>query len=110
MISVQVVLLLLWIHFIADFVLQSSHVAINKSKSNLILAKHVAIYGLLFIPISLPYAIINSLLHFIVDYITARMTSIFWQHNERHWFFVTIGLDQVIHATCLITTYLLLGL
>jgi hypothetical protein len=110
MISIQTVLLLLWIHFFADFVFQSSHVAINKSKNNLILTKHVLIYGICFIPISISYAVINLLLHFVVDYITSRMTSIFWRHNEHHWFFVTIGLDQVIHATCLISSYLLMGL
>lgn len=105
MISIQVVILLLWLHFVADFVLQSNYVAIHKSKNNLILLKHVLIYGVLFIPISLKFALINAVFHFVVDYITARMTNIFWRYNERHWFFVTIGLDQVIHLTILILSY-----
>jgi hypothetical protein len=106
-ISLHIIILLVWIHFVADFVLQSNTVAINKSKSNMILLQHVLIYGVLFIPISFYFAVINAMLHFVVDYITSRVTSVLWAHDERHWFFITIGLDQALHLTCLLSTYYL---
>lgn len=108
MISLHIILLIIWIHFVADFIFQSNYTAINKSKDNYVLLYHVIIYGVLFIPISFQYAVVNSMLHFIVDYITSRVTSILYRHDERHWFFVVIGLDQALHLTCLFVTYVIL--
>ena len=108
MISLHIILLIIWIHFVADFIFQLNYTAINKSKDNYVLLYHVIIYGVLFIPISFQYAVVNSMLHFIVDYITSRVTSVLYRHDERHWFFVVIGLDQALHLTCLFVTYVIL--
>lgn len=105
MISIEIILLLILTHFVADFVFQSNYTAINKSKDNYVLLYHVIIYGLFFIPISIQYAFINAVLHFITDYVTSRVTSILYRHEERHWFFVVIGLDQMIHMSSLMFTY-----
>jgi len=100
---------LLIIHFISDFLLQSDWMAQNKSKSNKALLLHVSVYSLPFMLLISPlYGIINGILHFAVDYFTSRRTSKLWAAGKVHWFFVTIGFDQMLHILALIWTYNLL--
>ena len=106
--DLMIMLSLIWIHFIADFMMQSDRIALNKSKSNLILLQHVVIYGIFLLPFGLLFALVNTVLHFITDYCTSRATSALWKNNQRHWFFVVIGLDQAIHMTCLFVSYVML--
>jgi Protein of unknown function (DUF3307) len=102
---VSSVVALVWVHFIADFLLQSDAMATRKSKSSKWLAIHVAIYSACLLPFGPWFAIINAALHFATDYITSRATSRLWAAQERHWFFVVIGLDQALHLTALLVTY-----
>jgi hypothetical protein len=99
------IIYLLTLHFIGDFILQSNYMASNKSKSNLALGLHVLVYGLPLIFISFNFAVVNVIFHFIVDYITSRITFALWQRRNIHYFFVVIGLDQLIHSITLILTY-----
>ena len=103
--SIETILMLVWIHWFADFILQSDRIAINKSNSNLILLWHVFLYGLCFLWFGWKFAAVNAVLHFATDWITSRVTKKLWIAEQRHWFFVVIGLDQAIHMTCLIATY-----
>lgn len=114
---ILILLLIFWTHFIADFLLQTDEMAINKSKSFKWLSIHAFVYGLPFYVIfglthsflfGVLYALVNAFLHWIVDAITSRITAKLWEAGERHWFFVVIGLDQAIHYTCLILTYFIL--
>lgn len=105
-------LLLLFVHWIADFVCQSDRVALNKSKSNEVLVEHVTIYtiGLLIgsIPLCIfildhpggmplgEWLLLNAFLHFCTDYVTSRINARLYT-NHRHYFFVMIGFDQLIH-------------
>lgn len=107
-INIIPLLVLVWLHFFADFILQTDKIAINKSKDNAILLAHVAIYSLPFFIFGADFALLNMVLHFMVDWCTSRVTSYLWKKQERHWFFVVIGLDQAIHMTCLFLTYLYL--
>ena len=66
--DLMIMLSLIWIHFIADFMMQSDRIALNKSKSNLILLQHVVIYGIFLLPFGLLFALVNAGLHFITDY------------------------------------------
>lgn len=105
------ILILIWVHFTADFILQTDYVAINKSESNSILTTHVVLYIIpfivasLFLPLSSNWMIFNAVAHWIVDYCSCRATGYFWERNQRHWFFVVIGLDQALHMTCLVWSY-----
>lgn len=111
---------LLFVHWVADFVLQSDKMAIGKSTSNRWLSIHVGIYTWFlwatagawaaFIALALPawippvYAALNGALHWVTDYFTSRWTSRLWKAERRHDFFVVVGFDQLIHAATLITT------
>ena len=103
------IIILIWIHFVADFILQSDKIATNKSKNNIILLKHCIIYSIPMLWFGLYFSIINGILHFITDYFTSRLCSHLHKKQERHWFFVVIGLDQAIHMTTLILTLGIFG-
>ena len=98
------ILIIVWIHFVADFIFQTDTMAINKSKSNKWLGIHAFTYCIPFVIFGWQYAAINGIAHFTVDYMTSRGTSKLWNANERHWFFALIGFDQAVHVTCLIVT------
>jgi len=95
-------LILIWIHFIADFIMQNDKMALNKRSSLKWLSIHCFIYSIPFLIFGISFAIITGIFHFIVDIFSSKVTSYLWQKEERHWFFVVIGLDQAIHMTCLI--------
>lgn len=116
--GLNVILGLLLIHWVADFVLQSHDMAINKSKSMYWLSLHVDVYTITLFVLSfailgdtfLPplklfmWAIANGLLHLITDYFTSRINSRLWERGHIHWFFVSVGFDQFIHYSCLFGT------
>jgi hypothetical protein len=107
---INISLILLTLHFIADFVLQSDWMAINKSKNWGALALHCFVYSLTFAAFyGITFASITFLLHFVQDAITSRINSKLWQANRRHWFFVGIGADQLLHYALLAYTAKLLG-
>lgn len=108
MIELKLLVLIIILHFIADFVLQSSWMAQNKSKNNLALFSHVLVYCVPFMIIGFWYAILNSILHGFIDYFTSRLTSKLWEEKKIHYFFVIIGLDQTLHFICLFTTYVII--
>ena len=108
MFTLKVFLLIIWIHFIADFVLQNDKMSLNKSKSLSWLGIHSLIYGILFLYFGWIYALINSILHFIVDGITSRVNCRLLLLESKHWFFVGVGMDQAIHLTLLVISYKLI--
>ncbi len=112
----KIALLILLTHFVADFLLQNDDMALNKSKSNYWLSIHVLVYSTTFLFLWTLFSpenalgiwiwvLINYMLHWLTDYCTSRLTSYLWQKEQRHWFFVAIGFDQLVHYTCLLLTY-----
>lgn len=119
-------LTLLIAHFIADFILQSDWMALNKSKNNKALAWHALVYSLCFLPWGAPFVVATFGFHFLTDYVTSRCTSKLWffkpwevtengmaltwiaSGGNRHYFFVMIGFDQLLHYIQLALTYRLL--
>ncbi len=108
---------ILVIHFVADFVFQNDKMALNKSKSLYWLSIHVLVYTVvlfagsffafrMFSPGMVAiYALANGVLHFITDFFTSKLTSRLAQRESKHWFFVAVGFDQLVHYVCLLTTY-----
>lgn len=109
------ILLILLSHFVADFIMQSDKQAIEKSKSNYWLTIHVSTYTCTIMLFAWTYlndattvilwASFNGAAHWIQDYITSRINSRLYKQNKRHWFFVGIGADQLIHYCCLLLSY-----
>lgn len=96
---------LLVLHFVADFVLQSHWMAINKSKRWDALFCHVFVYSLCFFLYGFPFVCYTFAFHFVIDACTSRVTSYLWREQEVHWFFVVIGFDQLLHFVTLAYTY-----
>jgi hypothetical protein len=90
-------------HFVADFLLQTDKMALNKSKSNYWLT--MVVFEAQNWLLAAKWLGINACLHWLTDFNTSRLTSILWQRGQRHWFFVAIGFDQVVHYACLMGTY-----
>jgi hypothetical protein len=150
--DLNIPLMLVAAHFIADWLFQSDWMALNKSKHWDVLAAHVSVYTLVMsivvwlpflrrmndIPVIfnfvLMFGLITWVTHFITDAITSRITTRLWfidviprksfseheQHllehelypllarivvGKRHWFFVVIGFDQLIHYITLAITW-----
>jgi hypothetical protein len=111
-------LIFLAVHFLADFVFQTSQMATNKSKSIKWLSIHVLTYtgvsslsaGFIFFKtqhlfVAASWLLLNGILHFITDFFTSKWTSSLWAKNNMRGFFTVIGFDQLIHQVCLIGTY-----
>lgn len=97
------VVFLMSLHFIGDWLLQTSWMAMNKSRSWIALGTHVLVYSLTFLlPLGVTFAVVTGLLHFLVDAITSRITSAFWSKHNYRFFFLTIGVDQLIHLYALV--------
>ena len=103
--DVRTILLLVWVHFAADFILQTDAMAQNKSKSNAWLGLHILVYT---VPLVLffgwYFAIINGIAHFLVDWCTSRINKRLWDAGKVHYFFVGVGADQAIHISTLVLT------
>jgi hypothetical protein len=103
--SVNLIALLLLAHFVGDFILQSDWMAGNKTTSWKAMGSHIGLYTLCLVPFGLVFALVNGLAHFATDSITARMTKALYAKGERHWFFVVIGADQLIHYATMFYSY-----
>ncbi len=110
--------LLMFSHWLGDFVCQPRWIAEGKSKSNLKLGAHVFIYmWAMACPLVGGYAgeavamylLVAGGLHFIVDWCTSRASGWFYTKGSMYGFFTTIGFDQLLHFLCLYYTLPLLG-
>lgn len=111
------VLIILALHWVFDFVFQTDKMALGKSKSIYWLNTHVSVYciGVAWMAIfiwqfndginSFAFIVYNSALHWVTDYGTSRLNAYLWKKEMRHWFFVSIGFDQLLHYTALLLTY-----
>jgi hypothetical protein len=101
---ITTILILVWMHFVSDFILQTDKMAINKSSSWKWLSIHIGVYTLPFFWFGWKFALVNAGAHFVTDAISSRMTTALWKKQQRHWFFVVIGADQAAHMTVLLLT------
>ena len=117
--------IIIFIHWISDFVLQTDWQAQNKSKNNFALLSHTSNYTLVWLlPMclifgkmkegattewivwsTLYFCMITLVTHTITDYFTSRLNSKLWAGGKVHYFFVSVGFDQVLHYGQLFLTY-----
>lgn len=98
------ILIVIWLHFFSDFILQWDYMSRQKSKSSAWLGLHILIYSIPMLWFGWKFALVNGLAHFVTDWFSSRATSKLYSMGQIHWFFVVIGLDQAIHLTTLIWT------
>lgn len=121
MTEVQIFIMILLIHFLADFGLQTHEQATLKSTSNKFLFYHVGVYTLIwgvaffFLPIKeqflnfwgwFIFCLSIGIPHFITDWFTSRVGKPFWEKKDAHNGFVVVGFDQIIHYLCLLGLFL----
>jgi hypothetical protein len=104
-------ILLLFAHWVGDYLLQTNEMASRKAASLKWLTVHVLVYCipilcvsiLLFpVPQALVFLAVNGVLHWITDFFTSRL-AIRYKSNPRV-FHSIVGFDQFIHAACLLGT------
>jgi len=87
--------IILFSHFIADFVMQSDEIALKKSTSLKALRTHGVDYlistGLIFL------LCMNAAWYLVVDSVSRKLITYFWKKEQRHWFFATISADPFTH-------------
>lgn len=120
-INIYIVLVILFIHWIADFVFQTDYQAKNKSKSISALIDHTLTYTACWIipigivgaathhPPILFFLLITFICHTITDFYTSKLNASLWEEGKVHWFFVSVGFDQFLHFVQLLITYQLLS-
>ncbi|WP_109438608.1 MULTISPECIES: DUF3307 domain-containing protein [Aquimarina] len=100
-------------HWVGDFLLQTSKMALGKSQNFKWLFIHVITYtavllvcGLLLFPIetAITYVLLNCILHGVTDFFTSKLAA---KYQEKpRIFFPILGFDQFIHIVTLYITYL----
>lgn len=116
-----VFILIVVIHWIADFIFQAEKWSLGKSKSWTPLLKHTATYSSFWIiPVlimtgeltkSFAFVVITFIAHTITDYFTSRVVSkkfakgYYGSPIPNFGAFSTIGFDQVLHYLQLILTW-----
>ena len=108
------------VHWICDFVLQTDEQAKNKSSNIFYLLEHTAFYsvawtvilllisatciagGIVFM--SIPKILLFGLITFVCHTVTSRLNSKLWAKGDVHNFFVSIGFNQVLHYVQLVLT------
>ena len=119
-------------HFVADFLLQSREMGKKKSSEPAFLAFHLLIQFFSFwfvlwattnVQFAFVFALSNAAIHGIIDWNIWRLYKLYaykaiaknpqhplltgnptepWKYWEDHWFYSTIGLDQLLHGLTLI--------
>lgn len=113
----MILILLFILHYCFDFVGQTRETAESKSYDLWVLYKHcfnyaffitfyVSLYLVVIVKVDkLAVVEIFSLLffgHFIIDFVTSKLTKKFWLTNKKKHFWNTIGADQLLHSIILI--------
>lgn len=125
MLYTATLVMVLVMHWLADFVFQTDAMAKGKSKSNRVLTSHVLTYTMIGLILVAPAMLVMTVLglkhearlymaalpmvwllnapfHWVTDYYTSRWSGRLWAQGRVHDFFVVIGLDQLIHQLTLV--------
>lgn len=119
MLDIKTILLILLIHWLSDFCLQTHGQATRKSTEDVPLAEHVTAYSLVWLiaaycmlgswDYAVAFASITWVAHCITDYCTSRIGKKYFDKQDYHTGFVVIGFDQILHYIQLFITYIWLA-
>jgi len=111
----QLFIIIILVHYLGDFILQTDWQAKNKSTSNFALNRHVLSYSLLWGAVAFIYFgrieiaglfwFVTYVCHFATDWITSRQVKKYFAKEDHHNGFVVIGFDQVLHYLQLWLTF-----
>jgi hypothetical protein len=120
-IPIITLIMLAFIHWEADFSMQTHQMAMGKSKSNYWLTLHVLVYTgvtllfwrfFIFDPSNVyclmdyfKFSLFIFSTHWITDYITSRISGKLYKDEKYHEFFALIGIDQLIHLIQLVIAF-----
>jgi hypothetical protein len=126
--NLGILFVILVLHYVADFVIQTDWQARNKSSRWDALLGHTFTYSMIFFGFAVGYImvitplgsqiidarmlwlpIITFFCHTTTDYITSREVKKQFDKQNYHNGFAIIGFDQLLHYTQLILTYLWLS-
>lgn len=117
-IEVWAVVLMLFGHWLADFIWQPNWMGLRKSKEWWVLWQHggritaggiftglaiVLFFGGSWLGLLL-WAVLNGLAHVSIDAVTSRITSKLYAKQDFHNFFAVIGFDQFLHVAFAVLT------
>lgn len=100
----KTIILLVWLHYLGDFILQTDKMALNKSSSYKWLSIHVLVYTIPLFILGWKFALVNGAAHFATDFVTSTFSSKAYAAGKRGLFFKIIGADQAAHVTVLFLT------
>lgn len=117
--SLAEIFIILLIHWVADFILQTDKQAKGKSENWNALLDHTCTYSLFWFFAGLIFssylndnyaniAMFTSftfICHTITDYFTSRLNSYLWKRGDSYKFFISVGFDQILHYVQLFLTY-----
>jgi amino acid transporter len=113
-------LMIIVVHWVADFVFQTRAVATNKGKSLKVLTEHVSTYTMVTLVLYallmwvdtrdmlynlLFFSLANYALHWVTDFTTSKASGYFYGRGNLYGFFTVIGFDQVVHYSSLVCTF-----
>lgn len=127
----MIIAALLATHFVADFVLQSRDMGKKKSSEPSYLAAHLLIQFMAFLLVvafispgmAVWFSFANAAIHGVIDWNLWRLYKLYaytvikknpqhplltgnpaepWKYWEDHWFYTTIGFDQLLHGLTLV--------
>lgn len=104
-------------HWMVDFCLQPRKIAESKSHNIMALISHCLSYTFIMtVSVALltsntkdmPYlAAAFFVSHFVIDFVTSKLTSVFWTTQDMHKFFTVIGFDQFLHTSVIFIVVLM---
>lgn len=105
MIELKIIILIFWLHFIAEFCTQSVYMSVIKGREFIELLPHCILYSIPFIFIGWKFALIVGLCHMPIDYITFTLTSYYFRKECGKCFYIVFGINQALHMTIIMLIY-----
>jgi hypothetical protein len=103
------IIYLFFLHFLGDFVFQTRKIAENKGCNICYLILHCLFYwatftlGTMFVLYD--KILVLTLTHFIIDFVSSRITKYLWSNNKIHGFWIAVGFDQFLHMTTILLLF-----